>query len=645
MPGPENENVTDVNTFDIISLEPKLKEGASINEKVDYLLEHWDTGLFADEDKGMAVYDAFKASDNPGKMNRVLLTESIDALYNMGLCGGPDYWPTVDDMIETGNCILIARPDGSYTTYTDEFFKDNPTVEKLRELEKTNRGAGPHGLPMAVHLAQFLTEGKKRGVLKNTDKAFHALNPADHDDAFVSVSIPGRKHVLISPMPKEKLAVYNETKEKCQTLANVIADTEKKREEKKAAADANDLEFDDVKQQLTNFGPAPVVPAKPVEKNFFRRFFCRLGFRHSEDYNRRLREYEDLVRQRGEYEGLQQKITDFTARKNTDTGELEALNTQIDVLQNQFTEAQNKMGEYSKIAQVFKGFVDAAAARDYAKKIEDAAKEEKKAAESKEAGRELAGKLLQRDNVAKIINSDVPELVKGSVIPTIELMNHTVNGRHLNLNNSVHLSQISGGINRLSEVLMDTQSASTYNNGLNKLRLKAHAKDLDKAERQTAYANYTKAKENLFNEYNARVRNSKALFKEVFGVDANVINVQKVIDGSDFKNRLKQYAADDANVTTAAVPQIPQVTEENLGAMTLLLMGGLKTVSKELQARAGGQIASDKVRVLDPEEGKKRLKEQQEKEEQVREFKMNRKDRLLGSGEEEVKPEATGPKV
>ena len=105
--------------------------------------------------------------------------------------------PTVAQMLQAGQKVVIIGDDGKPVTYTDKFF-NNETVLTLQEEEK--KTGKPMGSLMAAHMAMFFGESKKVKGLENMETAFGGLNVVDArlqkkspayiltgDDAIVSV--------------------------------------------------------------------------------------------------------------------------------------------------------------------------------------------------------------------------------------------------------------------------------------------------------------------------------------------------------------------------------------------------------------------------------------------------------------------------
>lgn len=83
--------------------------------------------------------------------------------------------PTVAQMLEAGNNVLILGDDGKPVTYTEKFFR-NDTVLTLQQQEAET--GKPMGSLMAAHMAMFFGERKGPG-LENMETAFGGLNVVD----------------------------------------------------------------------------------------------------------------------------------------------------------------------------------------------------------------------------------------------------------------------------------------------------------------------------------------------------------------------------------------------------------------------------------------------------------------------------------
>lgn len=174
--------------------------------------------------------------------------------------------PTVAQMMQAGQKVVIIGDDGKPTTYTDKFF-NNETVLTLQEEEK--KTGKPMGSLMAAHMAMFFGERKAPG-LENMEMAFGGLNVVD---ARLQGKSPA--YILTGDNAIVSVMEYN-ISQAVDMIQGKVKDLEDELEEEELNPP------DDI-------GEEPVVPAMPREKNFFRRFVCFFGFPHSRELTMRLR--------------------------------------------------------------------------------------------------------------------------------------------------------------------------------------------------------------------------------------------------------------------------------------------------------------------------------------------------------------------
>ena len=566
---------------------------SALTDKLDYMLANWDSGLFK-EPEGEETMDYLYGSDPVSQKNlRIAMVMPLQELHKRNLCGGMDAWPSVDDMIETGNHIYITKPDGTTVSYTDEFFR-NPTIDRLRELEQSKKGRS-YGSIMAAHLSLFLSEAEGRAQLKNVKQGFHGLNPAEKGTV-VTILAPGCAPIAVNPYTKEEENLFDSKQSVIEKGKATLAEKEQLLSAQNKDLDLKNQELKKEEDTLQEKGGEPVLPDKPAEKNFFRRILCAFGFRHSASYLKQQEAYQAVVRERTEYRELQERIEKLKDEANTLKNDIQNTKTQIETAQVTVKETEKVLAG-TEVYQLMTRVPDAlshAEAREKMLKVDkEIARAEKEAAagekEKKKTGaleKEILPKLMNLEAIDRIDKSALTPLAIGQTASMIDLIKEK---QMLVLGKEI--LRVKGMSYRMSEALMDRREAEQYMKTMKSLSsMASDKKDTSLEDRKKAEEQYRKMKSRLAEVYDFRISESVKLFEETFGMKAEPENVQKVIDATGLEKQVKDRIdlVDRPSEADGKRYQLPKVNSRNCGAMTMLLMSGIKTAISEGMIKVSG---------------------------------------------------------
>ena len=631
MPNPENDTRQleyETTVFESPLDAPKVQEGRKdlLKNSLDVMLDRWDMGLFETPEGEEAMNYLYGSDPVTGNNTRISMTETLRPLHKLGLAGGLDAWPSVDDMIETGKRIYVTKPDGTTSTYTDLFF-NNATVEKLREKEQTKKGPS-YGSLMAMHLSLFLSESAKRGELKNIEKAFSGLNPGDRRST-ITILPPKGHPIVVDNSPEGAKKDYDLNREKIDIGMQTIKEKADLLGERTRTLFDDEQKKADIDLKLQDLGEEPQVSAKPKEKNLLRRIFCALGGSHSKDYLKRFKTWQKETEKRDTYRKNKEEWTreseELDKKVKAAQSEIETLKKKKEELAKAIPTAEKLLdaSEYTRFLQRAGSAVSQAQRLSGLQEIDREAEEKKRQAEQQKADdalaeeyrKEIYPKLLNAKAVEEIDSSPVAPLSTGMTASLVEVMKKSpgVSGEEL--------LKYKGMDYQLSEALMDREEATAYMTAMEKLAAKAAPPKKgaepesreQKEARKKAVEKYKEMKKKLGDVYDVRIAESSRLFSKTFGMEPNPENVEKVMKALRFEKQMKE------RIETVDVPlnkegkrfELPKIRKSNCGQMTLLLMSGIKTAISEGKIKlAGGE---EHIRELSPEEGEKKFREQEKK--------------------------------
>ena len=448
--------------------------------------------------------------------------------------------PTVAQMLQAGQKVVIIGDDGKPATYTDKFF-NNETVLTLQEEEK--KTGKPMGSLMAAHMAMFFGERKAPG-LENMKTAFGGLNVVD---ARLQKKSPA--YILTGDD-----AIVSVLEYKISQAVDMIQGRVK------------DLEDELEEEELNppdDIGEEPVVPAMPREKNFFRRFVCFFGFPHSREYTealaereRKEAEHEDYLEKKPEYD--RQKL-EYEAKAEEHRKKEERL-AQIreDAKNNKFIAWKNKVLENARMnAEKLLPFINETVKQ---KQMEQDMEGIKKATDHErdmEKFRNNIPEMILNEGTVKKLNDSVLRTFQpGSLALMLEL---------------IHYKGSKFSEPRMEEELLQSMDPGTA--GFLAKSAVENNKFADASKRASrTEEDYLKQ---VDKNYKEQVDTARLLFYKVFGKEPTVENVKAVTETVGLEKHIKmQMEADNMNYEEKH--QLPQIDESNVGDITLLLMTGLK---------------------------------------------------------------------
>jgi len=448
--------------------------------------------------------------------------------------------PTVAQMLQAGQKVVIIGDDGKPATYTDKFF-NNETVLTLQEEEK--KTGKPMGSLMAAHMAMFFGERKAPG-LENMETAFGGLNVVD---ARLQKKSPA--YILTGDD-----AIVSVLEYKISQAVDMIQGRVK------------DLEDELEEEELNppdDIGEEPVVPAMPREKNFFRRFVCFFGFPHSREYTealaereRKEAEHEDYLEKKPEYD--RQKLEYETKVKERRQKEERLAQIKEDAKNNKFIAWKNKVLENARMnAEKLLPFINETVKQ---KQMEQDMEGIKKATDHErdmEKFRNNIPEMILNEGTVKKLNDSVLRTFQpGSLALMLEL---------------IHYKGSKFSEPRMEEELLQSMDPGTA--GFLAKSAVENNKFADASKRASrTEEDYLKQ---VDKNYKEQVDTARLLFYKVFGKEPTVENVKAVTETVGLEKHIKmQMEADNMNYEEKH--QLPKVDESNVGDITLLLMTGMK---------------------------------------------------------------------
>ena len=448
--------------------------------------------------------------------------------------------PTVAQMLQAGQKVVIIGDDGKPATYTDKFF-NNETVLTLQEEEK--KTGKPMGSLMAAHMAMFFGERKAPG-LENMETAFGGLNVVD---ARLQKKSPA--YILTGDD-----AIVSVLEYKISQAVDMIQGRVK------------DLEDELEEEELNppdDIGEEPVVPAMPREKNFFRRFVCFFGFPHSREYTEALAERERKEAELEEYrekkpEYDRQKLEYETKVKERRQKEERLAQIKEDAKNNKFIAWKNKVLENARMnAEKLLPFINETVKQ---KQMEQDMEGIKKATDHErdmEKFRNNIPEMILNEGTVKKLNDSVLRTFQpGSLALMLEL---------------IHYKGSKFSEPRMEEELLQSMDPGTA--GFLAKSAVENNKFADASKRASrTEEDYLKQ---VDKNYKEQVDTARLLFYKVFGKEPTVENVKAVTETVGLEKHIKmQMEADNMNYEEKH--QLPKVDESNVGDITLLLMTGMK---------------------------------------------------------------------
>ena len=453
--------------------------------------------------------------------------------------------PTVAQMLEAGNNVLILGDDGKPVTYTEKFFQ-NETVLKLQQQEAET--GKPMGTLMAAHMAMFFGERKGPG-LENMETAFGGLNVVD-------ARRQGKSPAYILNGGKSIVSVLEYSVSAMVDAAmKPVEDLER------------DLNAEEPPQPPEDIGKEPEVPDMPREKNAFRRFFCFFGFPHSRTYKdalaertRKQRELEtyreekkpEYERQKREYE---QKVEELRQKEE----QLDKLREQAK--KNRAVVWKDKVLENARTnAEKLLPFINAKnAQKQYEKRMAENEKFTSHEREMEKFQRDVPGLILNEGTVKELDDSALKTFQPGSLPIMLDILRRK-GERHAELTVPRLQEELIRSVDPRASAYFLQETAKKY-------------KGFSEAAGSIAEKDYL---EQVGEDYKARVDTARMLFIKVFGKEPTVENVKAVAEVTGMEKHVEKLMESESKPYTSE-NKLPEIDESNVGDMTLLIMTGLKT--------------------------------------------------------------------
>ena len=179
-----------------------------LRRNIDIMLETFMSGMDTSED-GLAALKYLNENE-----------AAYEGYKRLCVNGYINEFPSVDDLMEFGNKIIIVNSDGEMTTFTKKYFEGSKTVEKLMEQEKADSAKDMEegrGSVMATFITVYLVGANN--YLRNYEKVF-----GDSGVGTASVYMcDGRKNA-VTVTSKKSLAMYNKYIEESPEVNKVIVD-------------------------------------------------------------------------------------------------------------------------------------------------------------------------------------------------------------------------------------------------------------------------------------------------------------------------------------------------------------------------------------------------------------------------------------
>ena len=420
------------------------------------------------------------------------------------------------------------------------------------------------------------------------------------------------------------------------------------------------------KQVLDNERSNPVtVPAEPVESNFFRRLWVRLGGSHSREYIRAVEARNDAINRKNDQDAtiasLEEEISKIADKKRKLTLELD------DAAEKHRLETEERVKNLPDV----KGFKENEIKKQRKELLEDTEKQLKAEVEAAKKKYEETVRILEPEierlkkltvNAEKEFNKRAGDMAKkqqaienkDEMLKLVDKVISNANKTAAELMKKSELRQ-KNEINvrfkdeGMSEFIMrsdvDTLAEGSVTSILDIASQRAKYKeDFDEKEKSVSglyaseifmsvdpkflqeTAEYAKdyakkwidptgkknenqiAKKRFYevccDEYIKRKEKAVEAFEETFNIRCNLKNVQSVIDQLNIKGFV-EYAVKNVDGKIPNEHPMPKVTKTNVKDMVYLIMTGLKT-AKILEANNGNieilKSGDVKVRDVDPSE-------------------------------------------
>ena len=518
------------------------KEKDTVIRHMDQLLGNFATGLNKTPE-GREAFEFFSGKGFVGGTNIGYIVTEM--LRKAGIT--KEEVPTVNDMLEAGNHVIIRDEEGKLTTFTDRFFR-NDTVKELAEQETNDKSFCGRGMLLAAFMGAFFAE-MNHPELKNYRVAFGEKTP-EKVAAYVS---DGRSPVtaIVDEVSRKEfdksIDSYNEA------AMEVGIDLEQTRKNYNIAQKAYDEAIENYTKVMTAFTekyPEEVpVPVKPIEKSSLRRFFNRIGLaKHSKEYDAEMKTYYMQAEKRGKYDENVKLLQDAIKAVERKNSEMHAVEQQFNFTSRKdgetMKEQKGRIEANEKTVYVMRSMTVIPKMSEYAKKLEE-----------KQTAKRVSDCLSDPAILRAVENNSAMTFRKGGLVSMMHLINRKGKDSYTVL--AADMMAIN-----MPEAVQDAKKQMQG-------RQMAPAKMRDTAKML------------LTKRYEAEIRKSESLFHKTFHMVAMPENVQRVMDAVHFENIVKERLRTVEHRSYEGDVMLPKVNKHNVGDMTHLLMSSFKTDIKE----------------------------------------------------------------
>ena len=526
------------------------KEMARVRDSLDYMLDKFAEGMgghLGDGQKDQKKTDEAEAGTIARENEAIAYLDRQSTmtaqLKHAGLLDrklGRN--PSVQEMMDAGRNVIIVGDDGKPVTYTDKFFKDNPTVKNLLEHEKKTQK--PMGNLMAAHMSMFL--GERQQNFPGMKKCFGGLNVVDarKQNKSTAYLLTGDR-AIVSVIDASAYSAFK----------NLDQAVREKQED-------YDYQENELPKKPEPIGERPEVPRIPRERNWFRRFICRFGFPHS-------REYNDALAVRNQAEIDQRAYDQKKPGYDHELNEYTKAKTQLDNTKQELDQLEEKLHNNpgwkwkEKVlqtardrAEIILPFMDRKKeANKQQEKMANAAKQTDAERDMEKFRRDIPGMILSARTIKTLQDSAIQPLQPGSLNLMLELIHNKGTG--------ISMERMQDDLLRSID---PDHSVRLAGEAVNKNRGLSHQAEKSQKE-------YLKL---VSEDYRGRVNNSRYTFYQVFGKEPTVENVKTVMKVTGFEKHLEKYLHMDMQNYNER-NKLPEITEDNVDDMTHLLMTGLRS--------------------------------------------------------------------
>ena len=541
-----NELQTNVTYVDsVFDSDIARRNEAEMTRHLDNLLKTFSSGM-SNSPEGQTALEFFGNGQISGYWAGYIVS---DSLKRIGLSSEA---PSVADVIELGNRLIVMGDDGKPTTFSAKYF-NNDTVKALYDQEQSEKGPRNKGAVLAAFMGAYLAESENPDI-ENYKTAFGDKG-IDKCPAYI-VSKDGNTVTPI--LGKDVVREYanmvenhldNDLRDK------LTSDMEKAKEEYTKAVDEHAAAHDDYRKAAADFDAKypepPVVPPAPREKNAFRRFFAAIKFvKHSDEYNAAMKEYRSKSALKRQYDV-----------------DLKELQTKLEL-----TDSKGKTLKKASLDQEYS-----------IAKFNDGIEDMNDRFQKNESVRMVSSTFDALPEIKLFAKHSHEENVRNKII---NCFNDKEKIEEFALSNAMSFGE-EGGM----EAMVDLIKLKRKNNILKLVGdvMTSNAPDMVadtiEAANKIQFKNRNKKREyvetQLYRKYKANVQSSKLKFQTIFGMPPTPDNLQKVADTLGLDEQVAKRITTNADSEKPDRFKLPEINKYNADDMCHLIMMGVKTVAIE----------------------------------------------------------------